>query len=113
MDAEDWRAGYQAALKEYMLEHGTPVSESRDLYYGSIAEDWQDVREHQKQCQVTVSDIQEDSEYQFEDTFNGSKLVYYIEAVGSCACGRLRNRRWRVEQEMSKIILDLLKEEAT
>lgn len=106
--------GYRDALTTYVIEKGHPVRLDGDTFYGSIADDWQEVNLHRKECPLTsVSPPVEGDEASFVDTFSSTATMYFVEVTASCGCGFITDRKWRYEGNLGEILIGLLATDAT
>lgn len=112
MDAgTDWRVGYQAALKQYIFRHGSPVDQNPS-FYGWIADDYRSVREHLAVCPPVEPIVVDESEWnEFQGTFyEGDTTCRGIDATFSCGCGEVANRVFRWRGSFGELIIGLVNE---
>lgn len=111
MSGEDWKAGYQAAVAQFMQDHAQFVDKQRG-YYG-----WADHR-HTSQgpwgdkCRavsVDASLLREETIHQFAGTFASSdNAEVHVEVKATCACGKYQDAPFHWQGSLGDILLLLL-----
>jgi hypothetical protein len=103
--AQDWKVGFATALRNMILQEGAP-SDTEDIYYGWIANDYSTVLKHMEKCSVAESsEAPTEEEWDsFDGTFVDSCTACGFTLLVSCVCGKVKDRTWRWEGSMADAV---------
>jgi hypothetical protein len=109
--ADSWQLEFKKRSLAYMIEHGTPVGDGDDshLYYGYIDHNWRELLDHLATCSpdpIKSTSIIDKTWTEFAGTFadRSEDLRHGLELTVTCSCGKVRDKRWRLEKGFGELV---------